>query len=242
VKIRPLILMMLLLAALGGAEELSAQQVLYAAGASSLDSATQAALRRELTRAQARGLPVEPLEAKVREGQIKRAAPARIRTAVAALAVRLDSARAALGPASNAAELVAGADALAAGADVTALRALRTSGGARDLAAPLGTLAQLVASGVAPRRATQMIVELLQHGVAPREVLAFGVAVESDVGAGVPAEESALFRLRSIEAMGLGGDRATSTFGQQTGGSTVGTPAAGAPGGTGDAGRPKRRP
>ena len=47
-----------------------------------------------------------------------------------------------------------------------------------------------------------MIVELLKHGVAPREVLAFGVAVESDVGAGVPAEESAVFRLRAIEEIG----------------------------------------
>src|SRR3982750_1202987 len=193
----------------------SAQQVVYAAGVSPLDSATQAALRSEMSRAQSRGLPVEPLEAKVREGQIKRAAPARIQSAVVALATRLDSARAALGTASNAAELVAGADALAAGADAGALRTLRTTGGARDLAAPLGALAQLVASGVAPRRATQMIVELLKHGVAPREVLAFGVAVESDVGAGVPPEESALFRLRSIEAMGLGSERATATFGQQ---------------------------
>ena len=59
-----------------------------------------------------------------------------------------------------------------------------------------------------------MIVELLKHGVAPREVLAFGVAVESDVGAGVPAEESAVFRLRAIESAVNGGVSATSAFGQ----------------------------
>ena len=41
----------------------SAQQVVYAAGVSPLDSATQAALRSEMSRAQSRGLPVEPLEA-----------------------------------------------------------------------------------------------------------------------------------------------------------------------------------
>jgi len=218
----------------------SAQQVVYAAGTSPLDSVTQAALRREMTRAQSRGLPVEPLEAKVREGQIKRAAPARIRSAVTALAARLDSARAALGPASNAAELVAGADALAAGADAGALRTLRTTGGARDLAAPLGALAQLVASGVAPARATQMIVELLQRGVTPREVLAFGIAVESDVVAGVPPDESAVFRLRAIEAADFRGERATTAFGQD-GGSSVFTPGAGQ-GKPGDAPKPKRRP
>jgi len=223
----------------GVAGDARAQQVAYAVGAAPLDSATQAAVRREMTRAQARGLPVEPLEAKVREGQIKRAAPVRIQSAVVALATRLDSARAALGPASNTAELVAGADALAAGADARALRTLRTSGGPRDLAAPLGALAQLVASGVAPSRATQMIVELLKRGVAPREVLAFGVAVESDVGAGVPAEESAVFRLRAIESAVNGGVSASSAFGQGTDPGSLnlgGKPA------TGDAARPKRRP
>ena len=225
--------------ATGVVRDARAQQVAYAAGAAPLDSATQAALRREMSGAQARGLPLEPLEAKVREGQIKRAAPARIRSAVVALATRLDSARAALGPASNTAELVAGADALAAGADAGALRVLRTTGGARDLAAPLGALAQLVASGVAPSRATQMIVELLKRGVAPREVLAFGVAVESDVGAGVPAEESAVFRLRSIESSVNGGVSAATAFGQgasDPGALNVGKPP------TGDAARPKRRP
>ncbi|HEX7979233.1 MAG TPA: hypothetical protein VF461_11560 [Gemmatimonadaceae bacterium] len=226
-------------ASAGAARVVGAQQVAYAAGAASLDSVTQAALRREMSRAQERGLPVEPLEAKVREGQIKRAAPARIRSAVTALATRLDSARSALGPMSNAAELVAGADALAAGADVGALRTLRATGGARDLAAPLGALAQLVASGVAPSRATQMVVELLKRGVAPREVLAFGVAVESDVGAGVPAEESAVFRLRAIESAVNGGVSASAVSGAYT---DPGMLNLGGKSGTGDAAKPKRRP
>ena len=64
----------------------AAQQVAFAASSfSELDSATRAALAGELGRAQSRGLPVQPLVAKVREGQIKRAAPERIRLAVAAL-------------------------------------------------------------------------------------------------------------------------------------------------------------
>ena len=187
-------------------ELVAAQQVAYAATAmTELDSATQAAVARELGRARTRGLPVQPLVAKVREGQIKRAAPERIRVAVSALATRLDSARSALGTTSNAAEIVAGADAIATGVDLDSLRAVRLAGGARDLAAPLGALAQLVASGVGTRRATQMIVELLRKDAGPRELLAFGNAVETDVGAGVPAEESALFRLRAIESQGIGG-------------------------------------
>jgi hypothetical protein len=189
-----------------------AQQVAYAANAvAELDSATQAAVVRELSRARSRGLPVQPLVAKVREGQVKRAAPERIRLAVAALATRLDSAHAALGPASSAAEIVAGADAIAAGVSTTTLRRVRAAGGSRDLSAPLGALAQLVASGVPSRRATEMVLELLKRDAGPRELMAFGNAVETDVGAGVPAEESAVFRLRAMESQGIGADRLTVT-------------------------------
>jgi hypothetical protein len=217
-----------------------AQQVAFAATAlSELDSATKAAVIRDLGRAQARGLPIQPLVAKVREGQIKRAAPQRIRLAVAALAARLDSARAALGPGSNAAELVAGADALSAGVDQASLRAVRAASGTRDLAAPLGALAQLVASGVPLPRAAAMIVELLQRNAGPNEMLAFGVAVEGDVGAGVPAEESALFRLRAMEAQGISGGGVTVTA--PRGDPLTQVPTA-ATGGGGASTRPKRRP
>lgn len=193
----------------------SAQQVAHAASAmAELDSVTQAMVVRELALARSRGLPVQPLAAKVREGQIKRAAPDRIRRAVAALAIRLDSARSALGSASNVTEIVAGADAIAAGVDMSALRLVRTASGTRDVSAPLGALAQLVASGVPVRRATQMVVELVKRDARPSEMLAFGIAVESDVGAGVPAEESAVFRLRAIESQSQGtGDRLTNTTG-----------------------------
>jgi hypothetical protein len=211
-----------------------AQQVAYAAtSVAELDSATQAAVVRELGRARTRGLPVQPLVAKVREGQIKRAAPERIRVAVVALSVRLDSARSALGPTSRDAEVIAGADAIAAGVDQASLRAVRAASGARDLAAPLGALAQLVASGVGNRRATQMIVELLKKDAGPRELLAFGMDVEKDVGAGVPAEESAVFRLRAIESQGLGADRLTVTA-PSVDPSSLGT--------SGNASAPKRRP
>ena len=231
---RSLRLLLVIGALLAEASVASAQQVAYAASAlSELDSVTQAAVVRELGRARTRGLPVQPLVAKVREGQIKRAAPERIRHAVAALAARLDSARSALGTASNAAELVAGADAIAAGVDQAALRAVRAASGPRDVSAPLGALAQLVASGVPLRRATQMMVELVKRDAGPREILAFGIAVESDVGAGVPAEESALFRLRAIES-GATGEGVTLSTG-------VGDPAT-VPISPGDTRRPRRKP
>src|SRR5437764_40554 len=84
-----------------------------------------ASLAQLIESASARGLPAAPLVAKVREGRLKRATSARIRTALAALVSRLDSARAALGPTASADELVAGADAIAAGADGSAVRLVR---------------------------------------------------------------------------------------------------------------------
>ena len=217
--------------------DLTAQQIAYAASAvAELDSATQAAVVRELGRARSRGLPVQPLVAKVREGQVKRATPDRIRIAVSALATRLDSARSALGAESNVAEIVAGADAIAAGVTMPTLRSVRAAGGVRDLSAPLGALAQLVASVVPARRATEMVLELLKRDAGPRELLAFGNAVETDVGAGVPAEESAVFRLRAIESQGIGADRLTVS-------APDGVPTSlGKPGGNTSGATPKRRP
>jgi hypothetical protein len=221
------------------ASAVSAQQASYASTApTELDSATQAALRIELSRARARGLPLAPLLAKVREGQIKRAQPARTRAAVASLAARLDSARAALGQATTPEEMMSGADAIAAGAGAKALRTLRVEAGGRDLVAPLGALAQLVASGVAPRRATELIVELLRRDAPATRLLAYGNAVEADVGAGVPAEESALFRLRAIES-GSAGPSTGTTFGQS--GDLGGQNSSGRPG-TGVGGPVRRRP
>lgn len=188
---------------LGGATMITppaarAQTPAYAA-VTSLDSVTEAAVMRDITAARDRGLPAEPLMAKVREGRLKRASGIRIRGAVVALAVRLDSARAALGPDAMTTELVAAADVLAAGGSVGALRTVRQATAMRPLSAPLGALAQLVASGVPVPKAVTMIVELLHRNVAPAQVLAFGNAVESDAASGLPAEQAALFRLHSIQ-------------------------------------------
>ena len=189
----------------------AAQQMAFAANVpGELDSASEAVVAKEIARALARGLPVEPLIAKVREGRLKRATGPRIRTAVARLAERLDSARAALGAQSTLEELVAGADAIAAGAGEASLRTLRAAT-TKPIAAPIGTLAQLVASGVTPQRATEMIVTLIRKNAPSAVVLALGNLVEADVASGLRAEESAIFRLRGIEgSLGFANDALTS--------------------------------
>ena len=193
-----------LVAMIARTRALDAQQVAYSASVAELDSATMASVNAQIARARLRGTPEEPLIAKVREGQVKGATGMLIRTAVAKLAERLDSARAALGPMSTEAELVAGAQALAVGADVASLRALRAAS-AKPVAAPIGTLAQLVASGVAPRRAVEMIVTLLRRNATPAMVIALGNLVERDVATGLRPDEAALIRLRGIEGtLGVG--------------------------------------
>ena len=177
----------------------AAQAPAYAAAAATpTDTTMDVTLVRVVESASARGLPAEPLLAKIREGRLKRAAAPRIRNALAALVARLDSARAALGPPASTDELIAGADALAAGADATAVRAVRAASLGRSASAPLGALAQLVASGVPSRRAVVMVVELLRKNASSAQVLAFGNLVESDVVSGLPAEEAALLRLHSF--------------------------------------------
>jgi hypothetical protein len=225
-------------ALLGLAGAAGAQRATGAGGApfAELDSATSGALLRDLDRASARGLPTEPLIAKVREGRLKRASGPRIRQAVAALTARLDSARAALGPEAALDELIAGADALAAGAGPDALRALRLAATQRSLGVPLGALAQLVASGVPARRATAMVVELLRRNVAAAQVVAFGNAVETDAAGGLPAEESAIFRLRAASAASA--DALTNGLSAPSSGGTVTTPRPPSP----PSPSPRRRP
>ncbi|MFI5038526.1 MAG: hypothetical protein ACHQCG_01170 [Solirubrobacterales bacterium] len=196
------------------------------------DTDTDPTIRHELEIARAKRLPLEPLLTKVREGRLKRASTPRIRAAVAALAIRLDSSLAIIGPDATVEELTACADALAAGADASELRTVAGAATTRPISAPLGALAQLVASGVPPKRATQMIVELLRKRVGAPQVLAFGNLVEADAASGVPAEEAAVFRLHAI---GTGADAALSTATPATGINLMSRPAP-------VTGKPRRRP
>jgi len=173
--------------------------------AAQIDTTIDLIVEREIARASGRGLPTEPLRAKVREGRLKRAPDARIRVAVLALVSRLDTARAALGPSASAGELIAGADALSAGADAAAVRAVVAASTARGASVPLGALAQLVASGVPSSRAVSMILDLIRRRATATQVIAFGNAVERDAAGGLPASEAAQFRWREFGSSSASG-------------------------------------
>ena len=106
---RVITLVALVLASVSAAPALAAQQgsvVLPIA-----DARTRTAVEREIARAAAKGLPVQPLIAKANEGVAKQASGERIQEAVASLAKRLEQARALLAPSMSVAELASGADA-----------------------------------------------------------------------------------------------------------------------------------
>lgn len=170
--------------------------------ASRLDQAlapdARAAVAAQLAAAARAGVPAEPLVAKALEGVELGAPPPRIVTAVGALYDRLVAARTALTPVVSDAELVSGADALAAGVPAVALRRVRASSPNRSAAVALGVLAQLVARGVPATRATDAVTALLRRGARPQQLVALDSAVRTDVASGVPAAAALEARARTL--------------------------------------------
>jgi hypothetical protein len=151
-------------------------------------------------RARARGLPVEPLINKVREGTLRRVPPARVRAAVTALADRLEVAQAALAPSPTPPEIAAGAEALSAGASPDVLKRVRSAGGDQLLVVPLGVLAQLVNTGVPVDRATALVVELVGRRTPPAQLIALSTSIEGDVKDGIAPNSALDVRLRGVRS------------------------------------------
>jgi hypothetical protein len=170
-------------------------------GTAALDSASGAQLVRIVASVQSRGLPTEPIVAKVRRGVLIHAPTPRILAAAEAVAQRLEAARAALAPDPNAADIMAGEDALSIGVDENALKAVRAASPHQSVAVPLGVLAQLVASGVPSKRATTMVTELIRRGVTNAQLVALGNDVNSDVARGARAEASFDTRIGGLTAV-----------------------------------------
>ena len=163
-----------------------------------LDSATAAAIAPIVEAARAEKLPVAPLYAKAREGQVQRVAVAKIEAAVRTLADRMRAANEALAPDASEQELHAAADAIKSGVPAETLRAMRKAGGDGSLAVPIGVLTQLIARGVPVERASMEVVALLQKGAVARNFIALEESVRQDVLAGRRPDESLDLRLKGI--------------------------------------------
>lgn len=154
-----------------------------------LHPSTRAVIEQLADSARRVGLPWEPLYAKSAEGVLKGADDERILRAVRSLARELGEARAALGPAVNSAEIVAGASALHAGVGTADLRRLagtrESRAGDAPLAVPLTVLADLVARRVPAEVAMASIEALLSRGAPDEQFATLRSDVHRDILSGV---------------------------------------------------------
>lgn len=171
-----------------------------------LDSTTYAQVAIELDSARAVRLPVEPLIARALEGASKNAPGARIVAAVHRLAADLAAARRALGETSTTTELEAGASALRAGVDATALADLRRARPHYALTVPLAVLADLVARGVPADTAARFVVTFAP--ATDEQFVIFQRNVERDIALGAPPIAAAAVRMSAPTGVG---DAAPST-------------------------------
>jgi len=152
------------------------------------DDAIRTVVMEQLTIARERGVPSEPLLSKALEGVAKNATSASIRSAMSALQKRLSRAHDLLGASATVDELSAGADALYVGVPDKTITLMRAAAPRRSIAVELGVLTELVARHVAPKKASQMILDLMARGATGAQLTALNAAVQSDVAAGLTPE------------------------------------------------------
>lgn len=148
------------------------------------DPRSRATLQATVLEAEERGVPVEPLREKIREGVAKNSAPERIASAVQQLSSRLASAQAALAPSRSPREISAGADALQAGASAASLKQLRRVWPVQSLIVPLGVVTEMVAFGVPASQASTRVRELMERGATNAQLVELGVNVQRDIASG----------------------------------------------------------
>jgi len=144
-------------------------------------------------------LPTEPLIQKALEGQSKNAPSERIIGAVRLLLGALREARLALGAEATGPELVAGANALRAGAAPATVSALRRERG-REVIVPLSVLTDLVARGVPAAAASRAVTTMVQDGLPDRDFLLLRTQVEQDIRTGMVPGSALDRRLSGLPA------------------------------------------
>jgi len=183
-----------------------------------LDPDVAAHLVRIVDSARVRGLPTDPIVAKISQGVLFHSPPERIVVAAQSVVARLEEARTALAPKPTPTDIAAGENALGVdGVTTTALQAVRATSPSRSVAVPLGLLAQLVAGKVPVSRATKIVTDLIKRGATDPQLLALGNNVNADVVHGARAMASLDVRLQGLNAvLAPLGAAATSADGPQS--------------------------
>ena len=166
------------------------------------DRETIAQMTRIVESVKAAKLPTEPLLAKAGAAAQARVAPARMIAALQAVAARLEQARDALGNSSPDADIMAGADALSTkGVTKEMLQRIRGAQPSRSVAVPIGVMAQLVASGVAPKDASDIVSRLVRAKATNAQLVLLGNDVSQDVIAGAGPGSALQIRLETLKPL-----------------------------------------
>ncbi len=164
------------------------------------DRETIAQLTRIVESVKAANLPTDPVVAKASLAASRHVSPARMIAAVQAVATHLVNARDALGAAASTADIVAGADALSTkGVTKEMLQRVRAAQPGRSIAVPFGVMAMLVASGVAPKDAADIVSRLVRGNATNAQLVSLGNDVSQDVMAGAGASSALQIRLETLK-------------------------------------------
>lgn len=166
------------------------------------DRETAAQVTRILESVRAANLPTEKVVAKARLAAQRHVPPSRMIAALEAVASRLQVVRATLGPTASEADINAGEDALSTtGVTKEMLSAIRDAQPNQPIAVPIGVMAQLVASGVAPKRAAEIVGRLVRGRATNVQLVALGNNVSQDVNAGAGAASALDTRLETLKPL-----------------------------------------
>ncbi|MCC7195002.1 MAG: hypothetical protein IT356_05545 [Gemmatimonadaceae bacterium] len=171
------------------------------------DDATRELVRTFVEAARGRGTPTEPLISKALQGVAFKADAKRIEQALVRLDKHLRRSRELLGAQATTDEVAAGAEALGNGVPDGALRDLRRTADRRPAAlrrpitVEIGVLTELVAKGVSPGKAGEMVRQLMARGATGTQLTELNAAVQQDVALGV--SPAAALELRGKGVMSL---------------------------------------
>lgn len=165
------------------------------------DDATRNFVRQFVEAARLRGTPTEPLVARALEGVAFKADRKRIEKAMAELEKRMRKSKDLLGARGSVDEIAAAADALANDVPERTIRDMKKLAPSRSITVELGVLTELVAKGVAPKKAAEMVKQLMARGATGAQLTELNAAVQQDVALGIKPIEALQLRGRGVMSL-----------------------------------------
>lgn len=164
------------------------------------DRDATAALAKIVDATRSKGLPVDPILAKVRYALVVHAPPARIVATARDMAARLEVAREALAPHPSANDIAAGEAALNYVPRTVLTRVRTASPKDSSVAVPLGVLTQLVSNGISAKYAVEIVTSLMKRGATGQLLASLSNDVNSDVQRGIRPNDALDVRMRGLTA------------------------------------------